>query len=64
MTSLRLATWNINGLAPNKNETELLMIKHNLNVLLISEAHCTASSSLKFNVYECYDECSNNTYRG
>lgn len=54
MTSLRIATWNINGLAPNKNEAELLMTQHNLDVLLISEAHCTASSSIKFKNYVCY----------
>jgi hypothetical protein len=54
MTATRLATLNINGLAPNKNEVELLLTEHNLDVLLLSEAHCTKSTSVKFREYTCY----------
>ncbi|RVE49086.1 hypothetical protein evm_006207 [Chilo suppressalis] len=49
-----MATWNINGLTPNKYETELVMIQQNLDVLLISEAHCTSATNLKFRNYNCY----------
>lgn len=45
--ALRIATWNINGLAPNKLELELLISNHKLDVVLISEAHCTEKSNIK-----------------
>lgn len=54
MTAMRLATWNINGLAPNKHEIELIMTEHSLDIILISEAHCTASSKINFKEYQCY----------
>ena len=51
MTALRVGTWNINGLAPNKAELELLMYNNQLDVVLISEAHCTNKS--KINITGC-----------
>lgn len=54
MTAIRMATWNIDGLTPNKYDAQSLMIQHNLDVLLISEAHCTDSTYVKFQNYECY----------
>lgn len=47
MNSFRLATWNINGLSPNKSELELLMQTHLLDAVLVSEAHCTVKSNIK-----------------
>lgn len=47
MTALRVATWNINGLAPNKTELELFINNNQLDVVLISEAHCTDKSKIK-----------------
>lgn len=42
MHSLKIGAWNINGLAPNKHELELLIDTHNLDVVLISETHFTS----------------------
>jgi hypothetical protein len=46
MTSLRVAAWNINGLAPNIHELELLLKSNQLDVCLISEAHTTCRSRI------------------
>lgn len=54
MITLRLATLNTNGLSPNKHIVEVLMKEQNLDILLISEAHCTTNTSVKFANYECY----------
>lgn len=55
MTSyLQIAAWNINGLASNKNEVEILMVQHRLDILLISEAHCTSATCIRFPNYYCY----------
>lgn len=39
--------WNINGLTPNQNEIIPLMAEHKVDILLISEAHCTKNSCIK-----------------
>ena len=52
MTPLRIAIWNINGLAPNIQELETLI--NNLDAVLISESHSTPRSSFRikgFNIY-------------
>lgn len=54
MASLRLATWNINGLAPNKEEIEQLIRDHQLDVVLVSETHCTDSSNVKLRGFQTY----------
>lgn len=51
---LRIATWNINGLTPNKDEVELLLKEQNLDILLVSEAHCTSRTYITFKHYKCY----------
>lgn len=54
MASLRIATWNINGLAPNIHELESIITTNKLDVVLISESHATERNSYKiqgFNVY-------------
>lgn len=57
MTTLRIATWNINGLTPNQSELEVLIANNKLDVVLISEAHCTEKSNIKIkgcNTYLTY----------
>lgn len=54
MTSLNIATWNLDGLSPNKDEVEILLNTHNIDVLLVSETHFTANSSVKIRNYEIY----------
>lgn len=49
-----MATWNPNGLTPNKDDVGLLLKEHKLDVMLISEAHCTTSSSVKYRGYRTY----------
>ena len=54
MTNLRIATWNINGLAPKKSEVELLLKCHNIDILLISETHFTSRSAVTIPGYNIY----------
>jgi hypothetical protein len=54
MTFLHIATWNINGLAPNKHEVEMFIKTNNLDICLISESHTTSRSRIcipGFSVY-------------
>lgn len=55
MLSLNIATWNINGLAPNVNEVEVLLDTHKLDILLISETHFTDKSLVQIKNYTIYD---------
>lgn len=51
---MRIATWNINGLAPNVLELEEIIKINKLDVVLISESHATKNSSYRitgFNIY-------------
>lgn len=54
MTSLKIATWNTNGLAPNKDEVEALLHLHNIDILLISETDFTSSSAIRIRGYSIY----------
>jgi hypothetical protein len=54
MTSLHIATWNINGLAPNKNELEMFIINNKLDVCLISESHTTSRSQICIQGFSVY----------
>lgn len=54
MASLRVATWNINGLSPNINELEALIASNNLDVVLISESHATSRSSYRLKGFQIY----------
>ena len=51
-TMVRIETWNINSLAPNKSELELLIVNNNLDVVLIAEAHCMEQCNIK--TEDCY----------
>lgn len=57
MTSLHIATWNINGLAPNINELEMLIKSNKLDVCLISESHTTARSRICIPGFSVYHTC-------
>jgi hypothetical protein len=52
--NLRVATWNINGLSPNKHDIEILLQEHKLDIILVSETHCTAASNIKFQNCKAY----------
>lgn len=54
VTTLKIAAWNIDGLAPNKNEVESLLILHNIDILLVSETHFTKRSSINIKNYNIY----------
>ena len=54
MTSLKIATWNLDGLSPNKDEVEVLLNSHKIDILLVSETHFTASSHVKIKNYDIY----------
>lgn len=54
MTNLNLAAWNINGLTPNKSDVEILINEHNLDIVLISESHCTVASNIIIQGYNTY----------
>lgn len=55
--ALRIAAWNIDGLAPNKTEVEVLMTEHKLDVVLISESHCNNKSSINIKGCNTYTTC-------
>lgn len=52
--SLRIATWNINGLSPNKQETELFINQNKIDILLLSETHLTKERVIKIKGYNVY----------
>lgn len=54
MMKLKIATWNINGLSPNKSEVDTLLKIHDLDILLISETHFTNSSHVSISNYNIY----------
>lgn len=43
--SLKIATWNINGLAPNKPELDVLLKSNKIDIALISETHLNDKKS-------------------
>ncbi|CAH2097816.1 unnamed protein product [Euphydryas editha] len=51
---LKIATWNINGLSPNKSEVDILLKIHDLDILLISETHFTNSNHVNISNYNIY----------
>ena len=57
MTSLHIATWNINGLAPNKCELEAFINSNKLDVCLISESHTTSRSRICIPGFSVYHTC-------
>lgn len=50
----KIAIWNINGLSPNKNDVEMLLKMHDLDILLISETHFTKNSQINVRNYNIY----------
>lgn len=54
MTSLKIAAWNLDGLAPNKEQVEILLQSYNLDILLVSESHLTEKSSIRIRNYNIY----------
>jgi hypothetical protein len=54
MASLRIATWNINGLSHNILELEALIATNKLDVILISESHATLNNSYRIKGYDIY----------
>lgn len=55
MTSLRIAAWNINGLAPNKQELEILLKVNKVDIALISETHLNDNKIIKIDNYCVYN---------
>ena len=45
MTSIKIATWNLDGLSPNVEEVEVLLHSHNIDILLVSESHLTDNNN-------------------
>lgn len=54
MTSLKITAWNLDGLSPNKEEVEILLHSHNIDILLVSETHLTENSSIRIQNYNIY----------
>lgn len=54
MNSLRIGTWNANGLTLHRREAEILIKKNKIDVLLISETHFTKNSKFQINGYKMY----------
>ena len=52
--SIRIATWNANGLRNHINEVEAFLTLQNIDVFLISETHLTSESYLKIKGYSIY----------
>lgn len=48
---LRILLWNANGLFRHLNELELLIHQHKIDILLISETHCTKNSYIRIKGY-------------
>lgn len=54
MVTLKVATWNINGLASNIHELESIIMTNKLDIVLISESHATARSNFRIKGYNIY----------
>lgn len=52
--TLRIITWNANGLVQRKQELEDLLHRDNIDIALISEIHFTARTFLKIRNYQTY----------
>lgn len=53
-TSLRIITWNANGLNQRAQELEVFLNINHIDIALISETHFTNKSYIKFNGYKSY----------
>ncbi|CAH2091128.1 unnamed protein product [Euphydryas editha] len=54
MASLKIATWNPDGVSPNVEEVEVLLNSHNIDILLVSESHLTDNSIIRIRNYNIY----------
>lgn len=54
MTSLKIATWNINGLSPNISELEAIITLNKLDIVLISESHSTSNNTFSMRGFKIY----------
>ena len=54
LPSLLIAAWNANGLSQHKNELQMFLLTHNIDVLLISESHFTTKSHFRIPNYFTY----------
>lgn len=54
MASLKIATWNPDGLSPNVEKVEVLLHSHNIDILLVSETHLTDNNSIHIRNYNIY----------
>jgi hypothetical protein len=49
--SLHIAVWNANGLSQHRNELEMFLLIHNIDILLISEIHFTSKGFFRLPHY-------------
>lgn len=54
MTSIIIATWNINGLTPNIQELGILLTSNKIDIALISETHLNDRKTVKLDNYDIY----------
>lgn len=54
MNTLKIATWNIDGLSAKIKEAEVLINEHKLDILLISETHLTNKNQIRIPNYNIY----------
>jgi len=47
---LNIAAWNANGLCQHAQEVRTFIHHNNLDIMLISETHCTQNVTLKYQV--------------
>lgn len=52
--TLRIVTWNANGLLHHIQELDIFLNMHNIDICLISETHFTKTSFCKIKGYNCY----------
>lgn len=51
---VRLATWNANGIIQYREELQVFLDTHNIDICLISETHFDNQSFIKFKEYRVY----------
>lgn len=54
MDPLILAQWNSNGIANHKEELELFLDQHKIDVLIVWKTHLTSKNNFKLYGYACY----------
>jgi exonuclease III len=65
ISSLRILSWNANGLQSHQKELQVVLDTDKIDVCLISETHFTSQSYVKFKGYSVYHTIHpNNTPRG